>query len=298
MDINIAWWNTNVSPPVRKKIKKKESSYKSLFAAAYIKKFATEYNVDFFALCEVSDREFSILKNLAMKLQMEFLGLSHTINKVIMDFAILFESSKLQHVKSNYITPDNASGSSLRIGVHVIFKEEKNKELIHMILSHWPANSTKKDKLIQIASRLRDYIDNHIYSVYGHESKIICVGDYNQQPYSNVITEHLESTKDIFNIKKRALSKLLYNPCWKLLSNCPGNNSGTYYHRVNKKDRWYVFDQLLFSYSLLSDNINEIKFDSNSIQTHFVFNNNDKVIDSRFIRNFDHFPIFGRLKYD
>lgn len=295
MILNIAWWNVGISPPIKKQKAGKDKAIK--IAKHYIKKFSLQRDIDFFAVCEVSEDEATSFQELADKLRMSYLDLSDKVGRVIIDIAVMYESSKLEYLHHKNIVYPQPNGRNLRVGVRVAFKDINNGEVITFFLSHWPSMLSATDSVRDdIASTLRYHIDK-IYSQYGIASQVICMGDYNTPPYSTAIHEKLFATRDYHIIKNRP--KLLFNPSWSLLSNGKLNNIGTYHYRSPKDNRWFVLDQMMFSSSFLSSDNNKLKLHPTSFDFHNIMSDDEnKVSDNIFFETFDHYPIFCRLSHE
>ncbi|EPK0088801.1 TPA: endonuclease/exonuclease/phosphatase family protein, partial [Klebsiella pneumoniae] len=274
MLINLAWWNIGISPPIKKQKKDKDEAIK--IAKNYIKKLSLQRDIDFFAICEISEDEAISFKEVSDKLNMTYLNLSDKVGRIIIDIAVMYEGSKLEYMHHKTIIHPQPNGRNLRVGVRVAFKDTSNDEVITFFLSHWPSMLSATDSIRDdIATALRYNIDK-IYQKYGDSAQIICMGDYNTQPYSTAIHEKLFATRDYHIIKKRPL--LLYNPFWGLLANGGMNNIGTYHYTTPKENRWYVLDQMMFSSSFLSQNGNKLKLQPKSFDFHNIMSDDENII--------------------
>ncbi|MEB6390938.1 endonuclease/exonuclease/phosphatase family protein [Kluyvera ascorbata] len=295
MILNLAWWNIGISPPI--KTRKKDKTLAIKIAKNYIKKISLQRDIDFFAICEISEEEAVSFKEISDKLQMSYLDLSDKVGRIIIDMAIMYEQSKLEYLHHKNIIHAQPNGRSLRVGVRVVFKDVSNGEIITFFLSHWPSMLSATDAVRDdIAAALRYHIDG-IFTKHGASSQIICMGDYNTQPYSTALHEKLFATRDYHIIKKKPL--LLYNPFWGLLANGNMNNIGTYHYTSAKDNRWYVLDQMIFSSSFLSEDKNKLKLQPASFDFHNIMSDDTNTVsDDVFFRTFDHYPIFCRLSHE
>lgn len=296
MSLDLFWWNVGISPPLPPGVQKKDKSKELLIAGEYIKKFSLERPIDLIGLCEVSENEYDYLSNLSKELQMTYIDLSEFVGKVCIDMAVMYEESKLEYIKHKSIVDRLPDGTSVRTGSKVVFRERKNKQFISVFLSHW-ASILHMDDISRddVANSLRSHI-NVVYDKYGPDAQIILMGDYNAQPYSTSVHRKLFSTKDYHLVKKK--KNLLFNPFWGLLCNGEHNNRGTYLFKSPKIDRWFVFDQMMFSSSFLYPAENRLRLDLCSFESHTIHNKEDLTIDKDMAAHFDHFPIFARLNYE
>lgn len=294
MELNLCWWNIGISPPV--KSEKKDKTEAINLAKHYIKKISQEKSVDFFGICEISDDQAIDFKDLADKLHLEYLDLSGTVGRVIIDISIMYEASKLEFISHKYITKIQPDDRTLRVGVRTVFKDIKTDNLLTIFLSHWPSILSATEKTREdVAEALRNNITK-IMNDHGSDSQIICMGDYNTNPYSVAISDKLYATRDYHQIRKKR--KLLFNPFWYLLSDKKTNNIGTYHFKSGSTNRWYVFDQMLFSSSFLFGGDNCLRLDMNSLDFHRIMSEDNLCLDQRFFKSFDHYPIFCRIHHD
>lgn len=161
-------------------------------------------------------------------------------------------------------------------------------KLTHILINHWSSRregvEKTEHKRITAAKTLRKIIEN----IYEKESspKIIIMGDFNDNPTSPSIKEHL--VKDD-----------LFNPMEKLFDT---NKSGSIKH----KGKWYLFDQIIFSKNFLQAEKEDFSFYYAAI-----FNKKWlKIFKGKFKGNpfrtyigrwykggfSDHFPVYAFLK--
>lgn len=294
MDLNLCWWNIGISPPVKSVKKNKTMAIK--LAKNYIKEMSQEKNVDFFGICEISEDEAIDFQPLADELHLEYLNLSGSVGRIIMDISIMYEASKLDYVDYKYIIKRQPDERTLRIAVRVVFKDATTGKIITFFLSHWPSIRSADEKIREDAAEsLRNNITK-ILDDHGPDSQIICMGDYNTNPYSIAINEKLYATRDYHRIKKKR--NLLFNPYWYLLSDKKTNNLGTYHYKSGTSNRWFVFDQMLFSSSFIYGDNDCLKLDMSSLDFHRILSDDNQCLDQHFFNTFDHYPIFCRIYHD
>lgn len=294
--LNLAWWNLGVSPPTL--MATKDKSIELGNAIRFIKKAAIERSIDLWVFCEVSTEDAPSLKAIADDLDLAFVDIFEVDRRVVIDLSFIYEASKLEYISSKNINVTMPDESTLRIGAKVIFRDLVNNDYITCFFSHWPSRlSLSEQDKIKFASSLRASIDS-IFFRYGYSSKIILMGDYNSQPYSYSLHDTLYSTKDYNLVKKKP--RLLFNPFWKIISDGNKNNIGTYFFKSPKIDRWFVFDQMMFSSSFLrgKGQDSNLMVDLESFCCHPITDNEGVILDKPFHNSFDHSPIFGRLHYE
>jgi len=161
------------------------------------------------------------------------------------------------------------------------------KEQVYVIINHWPSrNSGKKTsetKRIKAAKLVQDVIKD-IYQE-NPNPKIIIMGDFNDQPNSNSISNYL-------------VSKDFFNPMLSLQESKKGS--------LNHLGKWYLFDQIIFSNLFLEEFSNRITFKDIAIfDDHFLQEQSGKRKGSpkrTFLGKYhqggfsDHFPVFAYLE--
>lgn len=118
-----------------------------------------------------------------------------------------------------------------------------NSERVHILVNHWPSRHDgeieTEPKRLLAAEKVGEIIQQ--IKTEDQNTKIIVMGDFNDDPFSNSI-KLLENSSD------------LYNPMKTLLS----DDSGTTKHY----DEWNLFDQILFSTNFFETANGKLSFDS------------------------------------
>ncbi|WP_353167479.1 endonuclease/exonuclease/phosphatase family protein [Providencia sp.] len=297
--INLAWWNIGISPPIHRTLKDKTNEL--IAVKTFLTDLFVDKSIDFFVFCEVSSNNTDFLSDLAQELSLDFVDLTSKNGRLILDMSVMYESSKLEYITHKSINEDDASGVGIRAGVKVIFKELKTEKFITFFLSHWNSKlSIDEMDRNDFSNILRKMIDR-VFDTYGIDSHVILLGDYNTQPYAQALHENLKTTKDYLLIKEKPKKeRMLFNPFWKCISDNKYHSTGSYYHEYGRYDRWFAFDQMMFSSSFIIDNDEKypLRLDLSSFKYHSLFDCDTMVMDSDFLAIFDHVPIFGRIYYD
>jgi predicted extracellular nuclease len=114
-------------------------------------------------------------------------------------------------------------------------------EQIYIIINHWPSRTngtkTSENKRVKAAKLVQKILDD-IYKE-NNNAKIIIMGDFNDDPNSNSIKNHLMNSD-------------LYNPMLELQEQ---NKGSVKYH-----GKWYLFDQIILNKSLLDNKKSKIRF--------------------------------------
>ena len=294
MELNLCWWNIGISPPT--KSKQNVKTEKVGLAKKYLEELIIKKTLDIIALSEVSEYEGYAFKQLATQLKMGYIDLSGKIGRIIIDISLIYQMNKLEFISSKFLTKLQPDNRMVRVGVAVVFKEIEHQKIITLFLSHWPSILSANDTTREVAAAgLRSSI-NKLFENNGDDVQFICMGDYNTEPYSNAMLNILYATRDYHLIKKKR--KLLFNPFWYLLSDKKTNNLGTYYYNSASINRWYVFDQMIFSSSFLYGKEDCFKLDLEQLDFYRVLNDDNHCLDDIFFKKFDHYPIFCRIFHE
>lgn len=150
------------------------------------------------------------------------------------DVALLFRDTFFEPVNSksyplDFTNEENEIEHSRAI---LLVSGFLNGELIHVIVNHWPSRREGAEetayKRIKAAKLVTEIIDE--VKVDDPRAKFIIMGDFNDNPTSKSIEEHLVSD-DFFNPMKSLYEKGL----------------GT----LTFKKQWFLFDQIIVSKNLL-----------------------------------------------
>lgn len=294
-NISIAWWNTSVSPSSARD----RSDENFLFALDLIVKMLLNYKIDIFCLGELSPK--NILKVQELFSPLGFLVYDGSFNegRVKHDLCVLINGGKFQYVYGRSISEQTLHGL-IRAGQQIKITHLKSQIDMFIYLSHWPSRShdaaENTTKRYVLGSTLRSAVKRCI-DEEGAEY-IILLGDYNDDPFNESITDGIGATRD----KNLAIKKegFLYNPFWRLMGHVrnkvsrKGNTciSGTYYYKSGVMTKWYTFDQIMFSSSFISNKEWSLVEDKVSIIL------DDDIIDAVIDPNesFDHLPVFAEIE--
>ncbi len=164
-----------------------------------------------------------------------------------------------------------------------------NKEEIHVLINHWPSRRTGVEdtgyKRIVAAQKNREVIDQ--ITDQDPEAKIIIMGDFNDDPFSESVKKHLVQND-------------LFNPMEKLHTRYRGSTS--------YRSQWNLFDQIIFSH-----NFHRYEKEKHSFSDAGIFDKDFlKIYKGRYkgtpFRTYsgkkytggysDHFPVYVRVKHN
>ncbi len=162
-----------------------------------------------------------------------------------------------------------------------------NGERIHVLVNHWPsrragANETQHKRVI--AAEKAKYILSSIQEE-NEGAKVIVMGDFNDDPFSTSIKEHLVADE-------------LFNPMETLLSYSKGS--------LNYKGQWNLFDQIIFTPNFFQTDKGTHRFaHADVFNDRFLaewkgrYKNNPfrTFVGKKYLGGYsDHFPVFIQLK--
>lgn len=294
IELKLAFWNCALSPT---KDAQRFSSNDIEIAILVIRSLFTLHKVQFVGLCEISknsyDKLYDALKHDGID---GYLLDDKTFTGAQFDLAYFYLKEQVFIDRKSIVNPQLGS-SSLKAAQHLLMYDLRSTSEIDVLMSHWPSRlqSIAEDFKRRCSNSLR-----HLAEELIHDNKqVIFMGDYNDEPYSDSIFKNLYATND------RALvlsspNYWLYNPFWKLLAprvpfkkSANEHDFGTCYSKSGNRNKWAVFDQMLFSGNFLTDG----KWILNESGCDRVFNNDylNILLDSR--QDFDHFPVISTIEF-
>ncbi|MGL5635472.1 MAG: endonuclease/exonuclease/phosphatase family protein [Bacteroidales bacterium] len=123
-------------------------------------------------------------------------------------------------------------------------------ELFNIIVNHWPSRRGGEERSRPkraIAAQLTKDIVDSIQRVTP-ESKIVIMGDLNDDPNNYSVKEVLDAKKYEKEVKPGGL----FNPFWSIFDKGIGT--------LAYKGQWNLFDQIIISYNLLGKDRSSLKF--------------------------------------
>lgn len=251
------------------------------------------------ALCEVENRK--VLEKLIsttplQKISYKIIHKESPDHRGI-DVALLYNSDIIEPLKYDFY-PLTDGELILETREILYFSGIQNKkDTLHFFVNHWPSRYDglleTKSKRIKAAKLLKSKVDE--LNQEFKNPKIIIIGDFNDQPSDESISEFLGAKK----IDNKTNSNQLYN----LSIPWQDNKSGT----IKYQSQWSVFDQIIVSGSLL-ENKSETTVrqgDASIVKFPFLFENDEKYGGLKPKRSYigfsyqngfsDHLPVLLKL---
>ncbi len=180
------------------------------------------------------------------------------------DVALLYQPKKFKPISAR-VLPMNISvnGRKERTRDILYVTGKMEQDTLHILVNHWPSrregeNISERKRMLAAAANRR-VIDSLLQK--DSRTKIIVMGDMNDNPSDKSITQGLKATA----IKTGKDTQSLFNPWWHLYKN--GEGTSVY------KNHWMLFDQILVSAGLLPTEKDKLRY------------NNAEIFNSRILRN-------------
>jgi len=157
------------------------------------------------------------------------------------DVALLYNSNNAKLLYQNFlkVTIENDYRFKTREILYAKFLVD-NKDTIHFFINHWPSRFggeiASNYKRVKAASILRKKVDS-LFSI-NLESKILIMGDFNDEPKNQSLKETLRATIPKFEFS----DTILYNL----------SNKNDFYGTHKYQGNWAILDQIIISGSLLN----------------------------------------------
>ncbi len=149
-----------------------------------------------------------------------------------------------------YIYAENDPTQRIYTRDQLIVSGMLDGELIHFIVNHWPSRSggeaRSRPKRIK-AAQLNKHIIDSLF-VEDPYAKVITMGDFNDDPTSPSMKEHLKTIENKADLQL----KQLYNPMESMFKKGLGT--------LAWRDSWNLFDQMIVSTELLKEDYSSYRF--------------------------------------
>lgn len=249
-EITFIFWNCALNPP---RVKKKPTLSDVDFVISQISELINNSNADVIVLSEITHVSFDELGKTVDTEKYEAELLNYKTKRSVFDIAIIYRK-EIKILESAPLIKE-ISGTELKVAVKIKIEDPYQKQPISIYASHWPSFRTPDSEVLKThaATALKIQIENGL----ANNENIVCMGDYNTEPFSSIISVNLSATNDRQNVIKKP-QHWLYNPFWKLLNSrlCFENSGGSHdlgtcFGRSNHRPNWATFDQMFFSASFL-----------------------------------------------
>ncbi|NWB91589.1 endonuclease/exonuclease/phosphatase family protein [Pseudomonas agarici] len=288
--ITLGWWNTSLAPSGKSRACE-ELRTNAVKVIAYL--FLTS-KVDFMALGEISTEDFDHLKNNPIFKDFAFLSGVSKAGKSKFDICYIFNPNKITFLNLENVTSIKGNGT-LKIAQRLDVIHNDSETIFNIFASHWPSRlwcqENHADRYI-LGIRLRDAVDKILENSIS-PPHIILLGDYNDDPFNDSLSQQLMATRDFELVQKR--KHLFYNPYWSRMGQGNGGRGfagGSYFYHGGDITRWHTFDQIIYSHAFIS----EKKWKLANHNPHIIeIPGLAEQILSR-ASKFDHLPVCGTIE--
>ena len=222
----------------------KDRYYKKLTnMASVIEKLGDADGPELLGVCEIENRQ--VLEDLIAQPVLANRGydIVHFESPDLrsIDVALIFKTAVFKPFESTAIavTLPNAEEKTRDI---LKVKGTLHNDTIVVLVNHWPSKrggAEESDPKRQAAAQAaREVVDQEL--VKNQQAKIILIGDFNDTPDSEAITETLKASKEMPQIDRQ-----LFNPFAQMAE----EKKGSYYY----KGEFEMIDQMMLSKALLTD---------------------------------------------
>lgn len=291
----LLWWNTGLTPPVNAL---KATAEDREFVIAQIRDMRRSFDFCILGLCEVQTSDLDAIMNGLKDPNLRVVDRSDRTKKQKFDIALIYDETKVNLVHAVSLV-EQYGKQKVKLGERMTFITTGNSVTLNVVLSHWPSRLTWHEKDSNRA-QLGSLLSSSLAELRKDpKAFLVLMGDYNDDPCSPSLSEHLLATRD--RELARRNHHFFYNPFWRCLGEShpssitlDGNGSvcGTHYYRGGDHTEWFTYDQIIFSSSFL--NHQEIYLDEEL--THIVSNPEltEKLRSRRSVC--DHFPVTSTIK--
>jgi len=174
------------------------------------------------------------------------------------DICFIYDTKIYAVAKKDIFTASVMKRTATRDLVQVTFTVKKSKRQFVIIGNHWPARSAgqyESEPFRIIVAETLSYWMQRIAEIKGESMPVICVGDFNDEPFNRSLMEYALSTDSVAKIMNARKPQIklgetvrvpyLLNLMWKLL----GQNRGTFVFGGNKN----LLDQFLVNRAIAVD---------------------------------------------
>jgi hypothetical protein len=287
------WWNTGLSPPARKSAATDEAVR---FVTSQVRAMREELDFSVLGLCEISPKDLASIINDVGDPSLTAINATDRRGRLNFDTAILYDREKLQLISSVEFV-EGVGKSTLKLGRLVSFAINGSQDIINVVASHWPSRlylGEFASKRREFGTLLRASLDKRRNG--SKRDYIVLMGDYNDDPFSPSLAEHLLATRDRELARRNA--RFFYNPFWRCLGESlpyqkAGSDEsvcGTHFYPNGEHTEWFTYDQIIFSSAFLDEAAPIIL----SEEYTKIINTQILLKDLRDRRNFcDHFPVLS-----
>lgn len=290
----LVWWNTSLSPPIPKR---RAGEADLEFVVKLVRELYEQTEFAVLALGEVCATDLAAIVAGVGVSQLSVHDATDRTSRPMFDTAVIYDERKLCFEGYRSIQDTFARGT-LKTGEVVAFRSMVTGQPFQLVISHWPSRITAQEfdpVRAELGTSLRRSLRD--MQEEGASPYMILMGDYNDDPFSVSLAQHLLATRD------RGLARTnggyFYNPFWKQIGESHRDTQetgsgicGTHFYPGGRDSRWFTYDQIMFSPAFLSSEEMVLREGQTGILAPPELRS--KLLDRREI--FDHLPVVGTVE--
>ncbi|MCK6639876.1 MAG: endonuclease/exonuclease/phosphatase [Bacteroidia bacterium] len=230
--------------------------------ASIINKLNNGAGPDIMGFCEIENRK--VIEELISAMKKAGNGRDYGIVHEEMnddrgiDIAFIYDRKKYTVGKKDIFSAAVMKRTATRDLLQATFTVKKSKRQFILIGNHWPARSAgqyESEPFRIIVAETLAYWLQRIAQIKGEQMPVVCVGDFNDEPFNRSLADYANSTdsvQKVINASKPKTKKgnevrtpYLLNLMWKML----GQNRGTFVFSGDKN----MLDQFLVNRAIVAD---------------------------------------------
>lgn len=169
------------------------------------------------------------------------------------DTCLVYDEEYIKYLSHQYLRIHFPWNAAIKTRDVLFFECEINGEEFWIVVNHWPSRSSNssEEKRAYVAKSVRERLDQIISSK--PESKIIVMGDFNDEPNDLSVERYLGAKRD---------KKIDKNEFFNLANELFESGQGTCVH----EEDWLMIDQIMINRNLLQNNNLGVSVRDNQMQ--------------------------------
>lgn len=206
------WWNTGLSPPVHSL---KSTSEDTDFVVAQIREMRQRSRFAVLGLAEVQTADLDAIVSGLGDPALICLDSSDRTQRLMHDTALIYDQSALTCIDRRSLI-ERFGKRQMKLGQLTVFETKQGAVPIYVVTSHWPSRRSVPERAArktELGTLLRKSLEQ--FRELNRNPYIVLMGDYNDDPFSPSLAEHLLATCD--RELARRNPQFFYNPFWRWL---------------------------------------------------------------------------------
>ncbi len=174
----------------------------------------------------------------------------HSPDRRGVDVALLYQPKYFKTVNHKSYTLRVDGMPDFRTRDQLVVSGDFDGERIHIVINHWPSRRGGEKRSMPLRMAAATLTRHIVDSLLSHDpqSKIVVMGDLNDNPTNKSLTEGLRAKGNQKDLKPGDL----FNPMYALYQKGIGSNAW--------RDTWSLFDQIIISQAWLGEDFSSYRF--------------------------------------